>query len=93
MKGNIGKGSEIFAFFGDYYKFLGEYYEPENTDDYWESMMNASEKILGKYAACDLYLLAKGMLLITAIWLSDSKFKGNAKGSWLISFKREGKHE
>ena len=53
MKGNIGKGSEIFAFFGDFYKFLGEHYEPENTDDYWESMMNDTEKILGKYAACD----------------------------------------
>lgn len=93
MKKNIGKGTEIFDFFGDFYRFLGTHYEPEDTEEYWEAMMNDSMRVLEKYAACDFYPLARGILVLTAVWLSDCKFKGNAKGNWIISYRQEGKRD
>jgi len=88
MKKNIGKGTEEFDFFGDYYKFLSEHYEPDNTENYFQSVIDDSEKVISKYKKCDFYILAKGILLLTAIWLSDVKFKGSKKGRWHISYEK-----
>lgn len=93
MRGNISKGSEAFQFFADYYKFLGEYYEPENTEEYWETVIEGSNALAQKYKTCDFYVLAKGIMLVTAIWLSDCKFKGNIKGRWSISYREGGDYE
>lgn len=89
MRGNIGKGTEVFQFFADFYKYLSEHYEPENSDEYYESLLSESDKLLDKYAKCNFILLAKGLLLVVAVYMSDIKSKGITKGHWSITFKGE----
>ena len=91
MKKNLGKGTEMYEFFGDYYRFLSQFYEPEESEEYWEAMMNDTKRILEKYAACDFCSFARGLLVLTAVWLSDCRFKGNPKGNWNISYRQEGR--
>lgn len=91
MKAKLNKGTEIFKFFGEFYNFLSDHYVPENTDEYWESTRVKSEEILKKYEKCDFQPLAKGLLLVVIVWLSDVKLKGithDKGGHWQISYKR-----
>ena len=88
MKVKLSKGSEVFQFFGDYYKFLSDFYVPETRDTYFEQLINASDDILQKYSKCEFIALVKGILIVTVIYLGEIKFK-DAKGgcNWTISWK------
>ena len=95
MKVKLSKGSEVFQFFGDYYKFLSDFYVPETNDNYYDKMIHASDDILQKYAKCDFVALVKGILLVTVIYLGEIKAK-DAKGGchWTISWKEQkGEHK
>lgn len=86
MKGNIGKGTEIFRFFGDFYKLIGNFWMVESNDDYWSGLMQASDELLKKYEKCDFYQFAKALILVFNIYLSDVKY-GQKEGRWVISYR------
>lgn len=87
MKKALNKGTEEFQFFADFYKYLGDHYEPENTEEYYDSLLHKADDLLAKYLKCDFILLAKGLLLVVAVYMSDIKGKGKTKGHWTISFR------
>lgn len=91
MKGNLGKGTDIFKFFGEYFKLCSEYWLVESNESYWENLLKDSEKMLEKYKKCDFYQFAKALVLVLNIYLSDVKYKykGQTKGHWSITFKGE----
>ena len=89
MKRKLVKGCEEFDFFADFYKYLGEHYEPENTEEYYDSLLHKADELLDKYAKCNFILLAKGLLLVVAVYMSDIKSKEITKGHWIITFKSE----
>lgn len=78
MQGNVGKGTEIFSFFGEFFKLIGKFYVPENTDEYWEQVIHESNDLVTKYKNCDFYHFAKGLVLLYVEWLDD-KQKGTNK--------------
>ena len=43
------KGSEEWMMFGDLYKLMQEYWEPEETDEYWNSLVSAAKEFHNKY--------------------------------------------
>lgn len=71
MQGNVGKGTEIFGFFGEFFKFLGKYYVPENTEEYWDEVIAESGQLVSKYEKCDFYRFAKGIVILYVTWLED----------------------
>ena len=87
MKKAFNKGTEIFNFFADFYNYLSDHYEPENTEEYYDSLLHKADELLAKYSKCDFILLAKGLLLVVAVYMSDVKGKGKTKGHWTISFR------
>ena len=89
MKKILSKGTEEFQFFADFYKYLSDHYEPENTEEYYDSLLHKADDLLAKYLKCDFILLAKGLLLVVAVYMSDVKGKGKTKGHWSITFKGE----
>lgn len=89
MKANIGKGTDMFLFLGDMFKFFGDFWVAETSDSYWEELKNASEELLRKYQKCDFFELAKAIVLAYNVYMSDVKLKGNPKGHWQMSFKAD----
>ena len=89
MKGNIGKGTECFSFFGDLFKLAGDFWMIESNESYWDELIKASDSVLEKYKNCDFYPFAKGVVLILNVYLSDVKYKGVKKGTWQISYKAD----
>lgn len=43
------KGSEEWMMFGDLYKLMQDYWEPEDTDEYWTSLVSATKEFHNKY--------------------------------------------
>ena len=91
MKGNIGKGTEMFRFFADFYKLCGDFWIAETNEKYWEQLLLASEELLVKYKWCDFFPFAKVLILALNVYLSDVKLKNLKNGNWLVSFKGENK--
>ena len=89
MKKKLLKGSLEFQFFADFYNYLSDHYIPENTEEYYDSLLHKADELLDKYSKCDFILLAKGLLLVVAVYMSDVKSKGRTKGHWSITFKEE----
>lgn len=89
MKENIGKGTEIFSFMGEIFKLMSNYWIPENTENYFDDLIKASDDLLNKYKTCEFYPFAKGIILILNVYLADVKFKGIKGGTWQISFKAD----
>lgn len=87
MKKALSKGTNEFQFFADFYNYLSDHYEPENTEEYYDSLLHKADDLLAKYSKCDFILLAKGLLLVVAVYMSDVKSKGRTKGHWTISFR------
>lgn len=87
MKGNIGKGTEFYKFMGEVFKLFGDYWMIESNDEYWSGLMQASDKLLAEYKDCDFYQLARAIILVFNIWLSDVKYGRKVKGHWNISYK------
>ncbi len=89
MKGNIGKGTEMFKFFGAYFKLVGDFWIIESNESYWDGLMKASDALLEEYKNCDFYQFAKALILVLNIFLSDVKFKQQRTGHWTISYQSE----
>ena len=87
MKAKLNKGTNEFQFFADFYNYLSDHYIPENTEEYYDSMIHKADELLDKYKQCDFFPLAKGLLLVVAVYMSDIKGKGKTKGHWTISFR------
>ena len=49
MKIHIGKGTDEFRFFADLYKFVGDFYLAETSEEYWDQLITASDELLEKY--------------------------------------------
>ena len=45
----ITKGSDGWNFMTDYYKFIQDYAEPEDSDEFWENMLTAGQALSEKY--------------------------------------------
>ena len=43
------KDSEEFKFFADFWKMVQAYYVPEDSDEYWDSLLSASALMGKKY--------------------------------------------
>ena len=67
MKAKLNKGTSEFQFFADFYKYLSDHYIPENTEEYYGSMIEKADELLDKYSKCDFLPLAKGLLLVVAV--------------------------
>lgn len=88
MKGNIGKGTDVFKFFSMFFKLCGDFWLVESNESYWESLMNESDKMLADFKKCDFYLFARALVLVLNVYLSDIKYKhkGEVEGRWHITF-------
>ena len=91
MKGNLGKGTDIFKFFSAYFKLCAEYWLVESNESYWNDLIKASDEMLEDYKNCDFYQFAKALVLALNVYLSDVKYKykGETNGHWNITFKGE----
>lgn len=89
MKQNIGKGTEVFSFFGEFYKLIGNYYIPENDEYYWSNLKDDMDKTLAKYSGCDFIKFAVGLMLVYWEWIEKVKFKGEKDLVWEIKLKRK----
>lgn len=49
MKKQIIKDSEMFNFFRDYYKFIQDYAEPEQSDTFWDDLVHVADSLCKKY--------------------------------------------
>lgn len=49
MKKELGKGSVEWRFMADYWKYVQEWYEPEDNAQWWENFREASNKLADKY--------------------------------------------
>lgn len=43
------KGSEEWLFFQDFYMICQKFWEPENSEKYWEDVLNESNALANKY--------------------------------------------
>ena len=49
MKKELKKGDTEYEIFNDYWKIVKEYNIPEDADEYWERLINASDEFYKKY--------------------------------------------
>ena len=49
MRKKLNKTDEEFQMFADYYKLYQDFYEPEDNEKYWESLINAVNAFYKKY--------------------------------------------
>lgn len=57
------KGSDEWQFFQDFWRFRQQYYEADNTDDWFTEMMNDGEQIIEKYAKAECAKFAQQLIL------------------------------
>ena len=89
MKVTLGKGTEEFMFFADFFKLVSNFYVPDNTENYFKDLIAASDEVLRKYEQCDFYQFAKVLVLAFNVYVSDVKFKGKKSGHWTITFRED----
>ena len=49
MRKKLEKQNTEWQMFNDYYKIYQDFYEPEESDKYWEALMTASCEFANKY--------------------------------------------
>lgn len=49
MRKELEKGDTEYELFNDYWKIVKEYNIPEDADEYWEGLINASDEFCKKY--------------------------------------------
>ena len=49
MKKELKKGDTEYEIFNDYWKIVKEYNIPEDADEYWTELINASDEFCNKY--------------------------------------------
>ena len=43
------KGSQEFLFFSEFWQMVQKYYEPDDTDEYWENLDDHANNLANKY--------------------------------------------
>ena len=61
-KADFKRGTEEFMMFGDFYNLFKEFWFPEDTDEYWEELIEESEKFYKKYGSVYAKHLALAIL-------------------------------
>lgn len=75
MERRLGKGTEEFQFFTDYWQFRQKYYEADNDEDWFLEMMNAGESLMLKYSETDFAKYAR-QLVFSHFEFVEDKWKG-----------------
>ena len=71
------KGSEEWMMFGDLYKLMQDYWEPEDTDEYWLSLSAAVRDFHDKYQTEIAKELALAVMNgIEGEWRARTRSKG-----------------
>lgn len=47
----LARGTPEFEMFGDFYKMYQEFYEVEETDEYWDAFIQRSGELIEKHKA------------------------------------------
>ena len=50
----LPRGTPEFEMFGEFYNLVQEFYEVENTDEYWDGLIDKIGKLLDKYGRDNL---------------------------------------
>ena len=66
----FSKESREFKLFGDFYTVIQKYYIPEDSAEYWASMIDDADKLSTKYLDDDCYDLAVDMGKLIAGFLA-----------------------
>lgn len=61
-KADFKRGTEEFMMFADFYNLCKQFWYPEDTERYWEELMEEFEKFYRKYNSVYARHLALGML-------------------------------
>lgn len=56
------KGSDEWQFFQDFWNYVQTYYDPKDSDDYWEGIIADGNKLRQKYAGKKVEPFVKKML-------------------------------
>ena len=65
MEKQFQKGTEEFMMFADFYELCKRFWIPEDTEEYWEALVNESQKFSRKYGS--VYARHFAMALIRAL--------------------------
>lgn len=58
----LEKGSDEWQFFQDFWKFRQQYYEPEDSDEWFDEVINESGKLFNKYKNTEFKVFAKQLI-------------------------------
>lgn len=58
----LEKGSDEWQFFQDFWRFRQQYYEPEDSDEWFDEVINESEKLFSKYKNTGFKEFAKRLI-------------------------------
>lgn len=58
----LEKGSDEWHFFQDFWKYRQQYYEPEDSDKWFDEVINESDKLLNKYKDTGFKEFAKQLI-------------------------------
>lgn len=75
-KAEFKRGTEEFMMFADFYNLFKQFWYPEDTDEYWEELMEECDKFYRKYNS----VYAKHLALAIAEALEEISKKG--KETW-----------
>ena len=62
MEKQFQKGTEEFLMFADFYELCKRFWIPEDTEEYWEALVSASQKFSEKYGSVYAKHLAMGLI-------------------------------
>ena len=88
MRVKFDKNSKEFQLFGDFYNLVKNYYETEETEEYWQDVMKAMTDFQKKYGVDNLEkkqptkvrAIAQGMLRIM-LEIIDRKWDSDDSGA------------
>lgn len=80
----IEKGSEEWQVFMDYWKFIQDYYAPDNDDAWLQEVMKAGEELINKYKGMEIEERARQLVLSHFAWLEITYRKGKNVGTKIV---------
>jgi hypothetical protein len=65
------KGSDEWQFFQDFWNYAQVYYEPNDSDEYWDGIMADGNKLMEKYSGKRVEPLVKKLLFALFDYAGD----------------------
>lgn len=84
MRKKFEKNDEEFRIFTEFWQLTQEFYEPEESDEYWEKLIDALNWFEGKHKGNKL---CKHMIILLFSYLHD-KYKKEDMAEYLILLKK-----